>query len=26
LAADGICCMGAVQELYMRLRSQATRE
>ena len=22
LAADGICCMGAVQELYMRLRNQ----
>jgi CopZ-like zinc binding protein len=25
LAADGICCMGTVQELYMRLRSQSTR-
>jgi hypothetical protein len=24
LAADGICCMGAVQELYMRLRTQAS--
>jgi hypothetical protein len=23
LAADGRCCMGAVQELYMRLRSEA---
>lgn len=26
LAADGNCCMGAVQELYMRLRSQAAAQ
>jgi hypothetical protein len=26
LAADGECCMGAVQELYMRLRGQAAGE
>lgn len=24
LAADGICCMGAVQELYLRLRAGST--
>jgi hypothetical protein len=24
IAADGRCCMGAVQELYMRLRSAAS--
>jgi hypothetical protein len=26
LAADGACCIGAVQELYMRLRSQITSD